>query len=231
MTPKADADASTAPTTAVRHEEAAGEALWIEVIRKMDETYADLVRHQVELEEKNTALEDAQQFIASVLAAMTDVLIVCDVDGRIQQVNAALETLVGVPEAQLHGRTFLSLLAAESLPLARTFGEKIRSKAIHDCELILAGRDGQPAPLAMNCTSRYDHRGRLVGMVLIGRPVGELRQAYENLNRAHADLKQAQQQLISAEKMASLGRLVAGVAHELNNPISFVYGNIHALAR
>ena len=231
MTPKADADANTAPTAAVQHEDAAGEALWIEVIRKMDETYADLVRHQVELEEKNSALEEAQQFIASVLAAMTDVLIVCDVDGRIQQVNAALETLVDVPEAQLRGRTFLSLLAAESLPLARTFGEKIRSKAIHDCELLLAGRDGQPAPLAMNCTSRYDHRGRLVGMVLIGRPVGELRQAYEDLNRAHADLKQAQQQLISAEKMASLGRLVAGVAHELNNPISFVYGNIHALAR
>ncbi|WP_273973720.1 histidine kinase dimerization/phospho-acceptor domain-containing protein, partial [Serratia ureilytica] len=40
-----------------------------------------------------------------------------------------------------------------------------------------------------------------------------------------------QQQLIGSEKMAALGRLVAGVAHELNNPISFVFGNIHALKR
>ena len=39
---------------------AAGEAAWIEVIRKMDETYADLVHYQVELEQKNSALEDAQ---------------------------------------------------------------------------------------------------------------------------------------------------------------------------
>jgi two-component system sensor histidine kinase HupT/HoxJ len=68
-------------------------------------------------------------------------------------------------------------------------------------------------------------------MVLIGRPVGELRRAYEKLSQAHAELKQTQQQLIQSEKMASLGRLVAGVAHELNNPISFVFGNVHALRR
>ena len=59
--------------------------------------------------------------------------------------------------------------------------------------------------------------------MLIGRPVGELRRAYEALNRTHAELKEAQQQVVQSEKMASLGRLVAGVAHELNNPISFIF--------
>jgi two-component system sensor histidine kinase HupT/HoxJ len=68
-------------------------------------------------------------------------------------------------------------------------------------------------------------------MVLIGRPVGDLREAYRALEHAHTELKRAQTRLVGAEKMASLGRLVAGVAHELNNPISFVYGNVHALAR
>jgi len=68
-------------------------------------------------------------------------------------------------------------------------------------------------------------------VVLVGRPIGELRAAYEALARAHEHLKRTQQQLVHAEKMASLGRLVAGVAHELNNPISFVYGNAHALKR
>jgi signal transduction histidine kinase len=57
----------------------------------------------------------------------------------------------------------------------------------------------------------------------------ELQRSYEALSEAHEALKRTQQQLLQSEKMASLGRLVAGVAHELNNPISFVAGNVEHL--
>ena len=70
-----------------------------------------------------------------------------------------------------------------------------------------------------------------MGHVVTGRPVGELRRAYSALRQAHEDLKRTQGQLLHAEKMVSLGRLVAGVAHELNNPISFVLGNVLSLQR
>ncbi|MES9884177.1 MAG: ATP-binding protein [Sedimenticola sp.] len=207
------------------------EHAWIEVIQKMDEVYADLVHYQVELEQKNSALEEAQQFIRSVLSAITDVLIVCDLQGRIQQVNKALESLTGRDEKMLLGKQITELFGDESLAMVDRFPEKLGAESIVDCEVSLIGVDGRPAPLAMNCSSRYDHEGRLLGMVLIGRPIGELRRAYGDLNAAHEALKQTQQQLVHSEKMASLGRLVAGVAHELNNPISFVFGNMHALKR
>ncbi len=207
------------------------ENAWIEVIQKMDKVYADLVRYQVELEQKNAELEEAQQFIRSVLESMTEVLIVCDIQGRIVQVNQALEGLTGQPKKALLSRPFNELFGLESQPLVEQFAEKLGSDAIVDCEVNLQTLDGGSMPLAMNCSSRYDVKGRLVGMVLIGRPVGELRRAYEALNKAHRELKQTQQQLVHSEKMASLGRLVAGVAHELNNPISVVFGNMHALKR
>ncbi len=50
----------------------------------------------------------------------------------------------------------------------------------------------------------------------------ELRAAYDALEEAHANLKSTQAQLIQSEKMASLGELTAGIAHEIQNPLNFV---------
>ncbi len=59
----------------------------------------------------------------------------------------------------------------------------------------------------------------------------ELEQSNSDLNVALVDLKEAQIQLVDAEKMASLGQLTAGIAHEINNPINFVTSNIRPLRR
>ncbi len=209
-----------------------GEEAWIDVIRKMDSVYADLVGYQVELESKNAELEEARAFIDSVLSAMTDVLIVTDARGEIQEVNAALVKLHGGESHSLKGRPFSDILAPDSAPFANLLASRlVAGEPIIDKNIFLIDAAGKAAPLSVNGSPRFDHAGRLVGMVLIGRPIGELHRAYAALERTHDRLRRTQQQLVFAEKMAALGRLVAGVAHELNNPISFVFGNMHAMKR
>jgi two-component system sensor histidine kinase HupT/HoxJ len=207
------------------------DSAWIDVIQKMDETYARLVAYQIELENKNADLESMRLFLDSVLGSMTDILIVCDQSGRIVQLNNAVLRQLGRNADALQGLHVRDIFAEESAaPLQEMLATQARRQVVAARELLMAG-DGAVAPFEVHAAPRLDRRGRKVGTVLIGRPVGELRRAYEHLNDTHERLKAAQAQLVHAEKMASLGRLVSGVAHELNNPISFVYGNAHALDR
>lgn len=208
-----------------------GEDVWLEVIHKMDEVYSDLLQYEVALEQQNAKLEESQQFILSVLTSMSDIMVVCDRHGVIEDVNNSLVEFCGRDAEALRGTPLLDLFADDA---ARTRARQWITgggEGVQDCELPLLVRDGSAVPVSLNCTPRFNAVGKSLGTVLTGRPVGELRRAYQALHQAHEDLKRTQQQLLHSEKMASLGRLVAGVAHELNNPISFVLGNVHVMRR
>lgn len=202
---------------------------WIDVIQRMDAIYADLVNSQVALEEKNDELESAQQFIESVLSSMHDVLVVNNIDGNIKRVNSTMERLIGQSSADLSGKSLTTLFPVAASEEVSEFPARIRAGDLIDCEIDMLDRQGNTTPMAVTCKAHYNHEGRLIGSVLTGRPLDELRRAYHKLKETHEELIATQHQLIQSEKMASLGRLIAGVAHELNNPISFVFGNMYAL--
>jgi len=207
------------------------EAAWIEVIQRMDEVYGELVASQETLETKHRELVEAHHFTEGVLAAMSDVLVVCDTVGKVRQVNRAMLQLTGRPESELVGCELAEMVhdqqARQQIASLLAAGRS----DVQDVEIALPRQQGEPVPVTWNVSPLYDGEGRYSGFVAVGRPIGELKRAYAQLQAAHQALKSAQAQLVQAEKMASLGRLVAGVAHELNNPISFVLGNAHAMER
>ncbi|TCO70544.1 sensor histidine kinase [Rhodovulum euryhalinum] len=213
---------------------AAGEfsdSVWAEVLAAVDRTYADLVVHQERLEQKNAELETLRSFLASILASVSDVLIVVARDGRVEEVSASFPAAGCAPRETCTGRPVAALFCAgDRARLAEAMARVALNRSPETIEATLA-TPGDGTPLELSISARMDDRGRITGHVLTGRPVGELRRAYAELEQSHDELKAAQALLVRNEKLASLGRLLAGVAHELNNPISFVYANAHALER
>jgi two-component system, NtrC family, sensor histidine kinase HupT/HoxJ len=209
----------------------AGESLWMDVIRRMDEVYAELLRNEADLERKNADLQEAQSFISSVIASVSDILIVCASNGTIKKVNPAFLSLVGRSECDVVGSSVFDYIVENDLDATRRMIGAGQDRKLVEADICFLRGDGDEECLALRCAKLADSHSRQFGAVLTGRPISELRRAYQALHEAHEELQTAQRRLIEQEKMASLGRLVAGVAHELNNPISFVYANIYTLDR
>ncbi|WP_339113321.1 ATP-binding protein [Thioclava sp. GXIMD2076] len=207
------------------------DSAWTEVLTAMDRTYAELVDYQAQLEDQSHALEEMRSYLGSIMSSVSDALIVVSRQGRVEDTSHSVAHMTGRPARSLAQMDVLDLVAGESRQrLIAALADCTGNRAPVTCELSLGGVSGDVL-LEMSINPRFDDRGRLTGHVLTGRPVGELRRAYSELAQSHNALKSTQALLVQNEKLASLGRLLAGVAHELNNPISFVYANTHAMER
>lgn len=204
---------------------------WMDVISAVDKTYTELVAYQERLESQNAELDALRRFMASVLASVSDVLVVVGRNRVIEQASGSFDKLMGqAPQAMLGQSIDGAADDASRTSFKTALDQVIGTREPTRLEINLDTPAGL-APLDVHIAPRLNERGKSKGAVIAGRAVGELRKAYSELEDSHLALKEAQAHLVRNEKLASLGRLLAGVAHELNNPISFVYANTHALEK
>ena len=204
---------------------------WLDVLSAVDRTYAELIEYQERLEQQNSELKAMRGFLTAILGSVSDVLIVVARTGEVEQVSQSLANLTGRPIDRVVGCNVTALFDAGQLSCLTHALEVVlstRRPAVLELRLVAQGTE---EPIDLSIAPRFDDRSRVAGFVLTGRPLATLRKAYAELQASHEALKSAQAQLVRNEKLASLGRLLAGVAHELNNPISFVYANTHAMER
>jgi PAS domain S-box-containing protein len=146
--------------------------------------------------------------LASVLDNSPDLILTTDNDGRITEFNQGGERLLGLGKADLIGRPYTVLLD-EGVELDLV--ERIRAAGtLSNVELRLRRCDGSQREFELNMAVLRNESGDVTGTVWLGRNVTEL--------------KSAQMQLLQAEKLSTIGEVISGVAHELNNPLSGVLG-------
>ena len=153
------------------------------------------------------SLQDTSAIADQVVKSLPVGLVATDKDGKISIYNKAAERITGLDLKNARGIEPASIMPANFCGLREYLdrGESISEKEM-ECEFT----SDKIVPISISASSIVNEEGTFVGQVLILRDLGEIRRLEEEVRRK--------------EKLAAIGGLAAGVAHEIRNPLSSIKG-------
>jgi two-component system, NtrC family, sensor histidine kinase PilS len=174
-------------------------------------------RVQRSLEKQRREFSDLQAFRDLIFQSVGSGLIAVNPAGRVTAFNRAAESITGVPEREALGQTWDALFGSGvDLDEARLAAASPGAQSLR-YEIRLRRRDGLEVPVGVSFWSLRSGEGEVVGLIGVCQDL--------------SSIKRMEQRVRQADRLATIGRLSANIAHEIRNPLASLSGAIEALAR
>jgi two-component system, NtrC family, sensor kinase len=187
-------------------------------------------------------MRESEAKFRSMVENANDIIYLLTPEGLFSYVSPNSTEILGYDPDLIQGQTFTFLVHPADVNVYQNAIEQLVETGQKQVglEYRIQHQDGNWRWLSSNLSPVQASNGRVLSIVGIAHDVtdrvlaetalqkseAQLRQQAKDLEKALQDLRQAQARLLQSEKMSSLGQMVAGIAHEINNPVSFIHGNL-----
>jgi len=174
--------------------------------------YQGAVMDVTERREIERRLRQQQEFARRLVDNFPDLILVLDTNAHYTFVSPRSREILGYEPQEIAVMDFGNCAHPEEMPAVRALYDDIVAgrQVFASLEVRVRHKQGDWRRILFNFSPLSGETGDIEGVVLSGRDV--------------TDLKRLEEQLIQAEKLAAMGQMLAGVAHELNNPLTAVLG-------
>jgi PAS domain S-box-containing protein len=191
-------------------------ATFLDSSRAVWDTSGNIIRYQgtlVDITEKRTMerqLLRQEEFRRRLLESFPDLILVVDLEERYTFVSSRIRDLLGYQPEDLLGKK-ISDLEDHSPELASLYRDVASSKQVFaSAEYGARHRDGSWRTMRASASQLFDAEARLTGVIISVRDITVERKL--------------EQQVVQSERLAAMGAMIGGVAHELNNPLTSILG-------
>ncbi|MBI1912186.1 MAG: PAS domain S-box protein [Deltaproteobacteria bacterium] len=188
------------------------------VIREKNRLFSQLKNSNLNLIKTYNDLNETEYYLQMILDNSRVIIITTDTQGRIVEFNKEAENLLEYAKEEVVGKDVLMLYDTPQErhePISN--GKAINGEVweVRNREVVMKSKSGKAIHISLTLSTMVNDQGRIIGTVGVGKDISEQKMLHFKL--------------MQSEKLAGIGTLASGIAHEINNPLAGILGMAEAI--